>query len=377
MARPKSEDKKQALLEAATVAFAQSGIAASTSAIARSAGVAEGTLFRYFATKDELLNELYLAIKLRLVRTMIAGLDPDEKRPKENARNIWNSYIDWGVRNPMEHKAIRRMALSERITARDLRSVFWRSFTLQGSWNYERQQHMGYAFAMSPALKRIYQDPTELGRALQRHLVLFNTTPHLSTFIFGLSIAMEEENQRNPEFNEESINAIKTSLMGPLAGIGDSIFWGSLKVIAAGMGIYFAQQGSLLGPILALLVYNLPHLLCRWYGLKLGYRAGTTWLMRIYQSGLMDRVTYIASIVGLMVVGAMTASMIDITTPLSFTAGQTTMKAQEFIDKILPSLLPLLFTLGMYKLIRKGVNINWILLGTVAFGMAASALGLL
>lgn len=83
MARPKSEDKKQALLEAATAAFAQSGIAASTSAIARSAGVAEGTLFRYFATKDELLNELYLAIKLRLVRTMIAGLDPDEKRPKE------------------------------------------------------------------------------------------------------------------------------------------------------------------------------------------------------------------------------------------------------------------------------------------------------
>ncbi|WZU10276.1 helix-turn-helix domain-containing protein [Klebsiella pneumoniae] len=114
MARPKSEDKKQALLEAATAAFAQSGIAASTSAIARSAGVAEGTLFRYFATKDELLNELYLAIKLRLVRTMIAGLDPDEKRPKENARNICN---------PMEHKAIRRMALSERITDETRRQV--------------------------------------------------------------------------------------------------------------------------------------------------------------------------------------------------------------------------------------------------------------
>nr|WP_306423933.1 TetR/AcrR family transcriptional regulator [Klebsiella pneumoniae] len=110
-------------MEAATAAFAQSGIAASTSAIARSAGVAEGTLFRYFATKDELLNELYLAIKLRLVRTMIAGLDPDEKRPKENARNIWNSYIDWGVRNPMEHKAIRRMALSERITDETRRQV--------------------------------------------------------------------------------------------------------------------------------------------------------------------------------------------------------------------------------------------------------------
>ena len=123
MARPKSEDKKQALLEAATAAFAQSGIAASTSAIARSAGVAEGTLFRYFATKDELLNELYLAIKLRLVRTMIAGLDPHEKRPKENARNIWNSYIDWGVRNPAGHHAIRRMAVSEKITAETIEQV--------------------------------------------------------------------------------------------------------------------------------------------------------------------------------------------------------------------------------------------------------------
>lgn len=131
MARPKSEDKKQALLKAATAAFAQSGIAASTSAIARSAGVAEGTLFRYFATKDELLNELYLAIKLRLVRTMIAGLDPDEKRPKENARNIWNSYIDWGVRNPMEHKAIRRMALSERITDETRRQVKFRLIKMQ------------------------------------------------------------------------------------------------------------------------------------------------------------------------------------------------------------------------------------------------------
>ena len=117
MARPKSEDKKQALLEAATAAFAQSGIAASTSAIARSAGVAEGTLFRYFATKDELLNELYLAIKLRLVRTMIAGLDPHEKRPKENARNIWNSYVDWGIRNPVAHAAIRQIGVSEKLSA--------------------------------------------------------------------------------------------------------------------------------------------------------------------------------------------------------------------------------------------------------------------
>lgn len=116
MARPKSEDKKQALLEAATAAFAQSGVAASTAAIARSAGVAEGTLFRYFATKDDLLNVLYLDIKADMLQALLARPTPDITTPKENTRQIWNNYIDWGIRNPVRHKAIRRMALSERIT---------------------------------------------------------------------------------------------------------------------------------------------------------------------------------------------------------------------------------------------------------------------
>jgi Transcriptional regulator len=115
VARPKSEDKKQALLDAATVAFAQSGISASTALIARNAGVAEGTLFRYFATKDDLLNTLYLHLKSDLCRAMLAELSVSDE-PKEFTRNIWNSYIDWGVRNPVGQQAIRRMAVSEKIT---------------------------------------------------------------------------------------------------------------------------------------------------------------------------------------------------------------------------------------------------------------------
>ncbi|MBB1200261.1 TetR/AcrR family transcriptional regulator [Enterobacteriaceae bacterium 89] len=116
MARPKSEDKKQALLEAATSAIAHQGIAASTALIARNAGVAEGTLFRYFATKDDLLNALYLHLKTSLCETMLAGM-ADPISPKNFTRSIWNSYIDWGVRNPLGHKAIRRMSVSEKITA--------------------------------------------------------------------------------------------------------------------------------------------------------------------------------------------------------------------------------------------------------------------
>lgn len=122
MARPKSEDKKLALLEAATSAIAQSGIAASTALIARSAGVAEGTLFRYFATKDDLLNALYLHLKSDLCKTMLAGL-ADTESPKAFTHSIWNSYIDWGVRNPTGHHAIRRMAVSEKITDATIEQV--------------------------------------------------------------------------------------------------------------------------------------------------------------------------------------------------------------------------------------------------------------
>lgn len=107
MARPKSEDKKQALLEAATQAIAQSGIAASTAVIARNAGVAEGTLFRYFATKDELINTLYLHLKQDLCQSMIMELDRSITDAKTMTRFIWNSYISWGLNHPARHRAIR------------------------------------------------------------------------------------------------------------------------------------------------------------------------------------------------------------------------------------------------------------------------------
>lgn len=114
MARPKSEDKKQALLEAATQAIAQSGIAASTAVIARNAGVAEGTLFRYFATKDELINTLYLHLKQDLCQSMIMELDRSITDAKMMTRFIWNSYISWGLNHPARHRAGRQRKAHQR-----------------------------------------------------------------------------------------------------------------------------------------------------------------------------------------------------------------------------------------------------------------------
>ena len=119
------------------------------------------------------------------------------------------------------------------ITRKELMSAFWRSFTMQASWNYEKMMAGGFVFAMIPALKKIYPNKDDLAKALKRHLEIFNTTPQISTFILGLAISMEEENAKNPDFPTATINSVKTSLMGPLAGIGDSFFWGTFRIIAA------------------------------------------------------------------------------------------------------------------------------------------------
>lgn len=113
-----------------------------------------------------------------------------------------------------------------RITRKELMGVFWRSFTINASFNYERQMSQGFVFSMMPVLKKLYPERDDLADALVRHSEFFNVTPMLSPFTMGIVSAMEEENAKSNDFDVNSINAVKASLMGPLSGIGDSIFWG-------------------------------------------------------------------------------------------------------------------------------------------------------
>ena len=136
---------------------------------------------------------------------------------------------------------------------------FWRSWAIQASWNYERQMNMGFLYGIVPTLDRIYpdnNDPQQVAykkEAYNRHMAFYNCTPQTSAFTLGLAASMEEEYAANRDtFNPDSINAVKTSLMGPLSGVGDSFFQGTIKVIAFGLGVSLAQQGSILGPILAI-----------------------------------------------------------------------------------------------------------------------------
>ena len=259
---------------------------------------------------------------------------------------------------------------------------FWRSWAIQASWNYERQMNMGFLYGIAPTLNELYPDETNPDQVVQkkeayeRHMAFYNCTPQTSAFVLGLASSMEEQYAADREhFNPDTINAVKTSLMGPLSGVGDSFFQGTVRVIAFGLGISLAQQGSILGPVLAILISLVPAWFVTWYGGKLGYTMGSKYLTKLQSGNLMDQLMYVCGVVGLMVIGAMVAGMVGITTPISFES--TGLVLQNIVDGILPQALSLLVTMTMYFLIRKRVSTGWLLLICIVGGIIINALGVL
>lgn len=260
---------------------------------------------------------------------------------------------------------------------RDLLRIFWRSWMLDSSWNYERQQNMGYSYAISPVVEKVYEPGSEKQqRAYARTLDFMAITPQLSTLLLGINAAMEEENAANPAFDDSSITAVKTSLMGPLAGIGDSLIAGTLRVIGTGIAIGFAQQGSPLGAILLLLIFNIPGLLIRWFGLKMGYRYGSTFITDAAKGGIMEKVTYAASIVGLMAIGGMIASYISVDlSAITVGSGDFAQPISDYFDMIMPC-LPQLIVFGfMYWIMGRKFKTTWVLVGTIVVCIAVAWIG--
>lgn len=265
-----------------------------------------------------------------------------------------------------------------KLTKKDLTRVAIRSLGMEWDWNYERQMNMAFCYSMLPVIKKLYPTKEEQTEAMQRHLEFFNTTPHLSTLILGITAAMEEQNANDPEFETESINNVKVSLMGPLAGIGDSFIWGTLRIIATGVGVSLAVQGNILGPLLFLLLFNIPAQGLRFYLMHAGYKLGSGFLAKVQESGLMDILTYGASILGLMVIGGMTAENVAITVPLVIGSGETATTLGDICNTIMPGLLPLAFTLLMYWLVsKKNVKTTTLLVALVVVGLAGSFFGIL
>lgn len=265
------------------------------------------------------------------------------------------------------------MKNSKTITKKELNQVFVRSISYNGSFNYERQLNLGWAFSLMPVLRKLYgNDKEQMSEALQRHLEFNNITPFICTLLFGITIALEEENANDPSFDVNTINAVKVGLMGPLSGIADSIFFGTIRTIGAGIATDLALKGSLLGPILYFVIFNLPNFLSRYFLMGYGYKFGTSFLGKVEESGVMNRIFEGAAILGLMVIGSMVASLVSV--PLDVVIGDFNLF--EVINGILPGILSLGVTLFLYQLLKKDIKVTHILFGIIVVSILGAAVGI-
>jgi len=257
------------------------------------------------------------------------------------------------------------------------KSTFLRSLALGACFNFERMQAIGFCYAMIPTLRKYYKTEEEMKEALTRHVGFFNTSPQFITFVLGIAIAMEEQNASSEDFEASTVNAIKAALMGPLAGIGDAFFWGTFRIIGAGIGTGLAIEGNVLGVLIYILIYNVPHYLLRYHGLKISYSGGTSFIQKAYQEGLFEKLTAAAKTMGVFVVGAMVASMVRVVTPIVFDFNGAEVVLQDMFDSVLPAILPLGITFLIYWLVKKGLKMTTIMLGIIVFSILGVVIGIL
>ena len=267
-------------------------------------------------------------------------------------------------------------ATSEKmLTTRDLRRMYWRSTFLLGSFNFERMQAMGFCYTLMPAIRKVYRgDKAAEAAALKRHLEFYNTQPWVSSVVFGVTAAMEEQKAKGEDISEETITSVKVGLMGPLAGVGDPIFWGTARPVLAALGASLALNGSIVGPLLFFVGINVLRVLTRWYGLKVGYERGTTLVTEV-GGGQLKKITQMAAIMGLFVMGALVSKWTTIKFPTVVSSVKNDdgimvdTTVQSILDQLLPGLAALGLTFLCMWLLNKKVNALWIILGMFVIGI--------
>lgn len=274
------------------------------------------------------------------------------------------------------------MSEKKQLTAADIRATYWRSTFLLGSFNFERMQSMGFCVSMIPTIKRLYSRKEDQAAALKRHLEFFNTQPWVGSAIMGVTAAMEQERANGADIDDAAISGVKVGLMGPLAGVGDPIFWGTLRPVLAALGAGLAISGSLLGPLLFFIGINLCRALTRWYGFKYGYQKGTE-IVSDMGGGRLQKITQGASILGLFVMGSLVSKWTSINIPFELSRYKNAMgeevvtTVQSVLNDLLPGLAALLLTFLCMWLLRKKVNAMVIIFGLFGVGILGYWLGIL
>ena len=264
-----------------------------------------------------------------------------------------------------------------KISNKALNKVLLRTQGCQFAHNYERMQSLSLTYCFSPVLEELYKDRPKEERvhAMQRYLEYFNTHPLAIPFILGIQAALEESTD---EDQKDTCRAIKTSLMGPFAGLGDSMLNLTWYPIAGSIGASMCiNDGSLVGPLVMFLLINLLYWPLKYFGLHLGYTKG----LELVQSGgmaLFDRLGNMANVLGVVVVGCLIPQTVKLSTALQFAFSEgEPLIIQDQLNKVMPCILPVVLTFVCYKLLKKGQGKNSasIIIGMIVFALVFAAIG--
>lgn len=198
-----------------------------------------------------------------------------------------------------------------KLSKADRQRVWWRSTFLQGSWNYERMQNMGWAYSLIPALKKLYTTKEDRAAALERHMEFFNTHPYVAAPILGVTMALEEEKANGTDIDDTAIQGVKIGMMGPLAGIGDPVFWFTVRPILGALGASLASAGNIMGPIIFFVAWNAIRMSFLWYTQEFGYKSGKE-ITKDMSGGILQDITKGASILGMFILAVLVQRWVSI-----------------------------------------------------------------
>lgn len=266
----------------------------------------------------------------------------------------------------------------QQISAEDmsvLKKMFLLSHTVFMNFNMTKMEANGFTLTMAPAIEQLYKDEDHKCEAYVRHNAFFNTHAVAFDFIAGLTYALEKDTAVG-KVPAETIDAIKASLMGPTAGMFDSLFFNCLRVIGAGIAIGLCSQGNILGTFIFILLYGVTQSILKWILLKTGYTLGTSFIDSIYESGLMQVATKAASILGLTMVGCMTATTVGFPLNWTINIGEAQLVVLDIFDSIYPGILSIILVCVMLVFIKKGVRPIWLIFGLIVFCLLGAAIGI-
>ena len=298
------------------------------------------------------------------------------------------------------------------LTKSERRRVMLRSQFLQGSWNYERMQNGGWAYSLIPVLKKLYPKQADAQAALKRHLEFFNTHPYVAAPILGVTLALEEERANGVPIDDTAIQGVKVGMMGPLAGIGDPVFWFTVRPILGAIAASLATGGSIIAPLFFFVVWNVIRMSFLWYTQELGYRQGSE-ITKDLSGGILQTITKGASILGMFVMGILVQRWTSINFPAVISQvklaegayidfnqyaggvnGEALQKVlldmngglaleqiksttlQNNLDQLIPGFAALLLTFLCMWLLKKKVNPIIIIFGLFAVGILGHLVGI-